>query len=238
MNCGSWKSTAKSHSGSVRPSNEDAFLNEPGVGLWCVADGMGGHEKGEVASALIIRKLSESIANSEGLSVAHIKNAVNDANSEIIGLSRKLGSKIGSTVAILFMQHDVAHILWAGDSRVYQFSEDRLIRVTEDHNQAQELVKYGFLSPEKVEGHPGSKLLTRTVGTNQRLRLEHKILNVKSTDKFILCSDGMNAVMEGDVAASKLQSAEPGDVGEELIHIALDNWALDNITAIVVYKGT
>lgn len=230
-----WMSSAKSHAGSVRPLNEDAFLNKPDAGLWCVADGMGGHLKGEIASSLIVEKLSELLDKSEALSTDAITSAINDANREIFAISQQLGEKVGSTVAVLFLQNHIAHALWAGDSRIYHLSDNKLVRVTEDHNQAAELVKYGFLAPERMQRHPGSSLLTRAVGTNPSLKLDYKTLAWKASDKFILCSDGLNDVMDVASIEAQLPKTESVNLSEWLIDSALDNWAIDNITAVAVH---
>jgi protein phosphatase len=235
MNRGSWKSTAKSHKGSVRPLNEDAFLNQPDAALWCVADGMGGHSKGDVASGIIVQKLSELIANSDELSTDSIQTAIEAANTEIVSLSRQLKETIGSTVAVLFVADDIAHIFWAGDSRIYHFTDNKLVQVTQDHNQAGELVKYGMLTPERAKRHPGANLLTRAVGINSSLRLDHKSLAWKESDKFILCTDGLNSVMENVAINAHFIVTESKDWSESLINQALDNWALDNITAVTVH---
>lgn len=234
-----WKSTVRSHAGSVRALNEDAFLNAPDAGLWCVADGMGGHLKGEVASGLIIDKLSELVANSGEsstipITIEDISRVIDDANNELLVLSKQFGEKIGSTVSVLFIEGDIAHIIWAGDSRIYHFSDEQLEQVTDDHNQAGELVKLGFISREKARRHPGTSLLTRAVGMNAKLYLEHREVDWKPNDQFILCSDGLNEVMENSSIEAQLNAPHPKDLSDWLVNAALDRWALDNVTAVVV----
>lgn len=230
-----WNSTAKSHPGSVRPENEDAFLNEPGKALWCVADGMGGHDKGDVASQLIVDKLSMLVSSSVSLSIESITQCVEDANSEILSLSQRLGGKVGSTVVILWIYEHTAHVLWAGDSRVYRFSNNKLSRVTADHNQAEELLFHGLISPEKARTHPGTRLITRAVGISSSFTLEHTSFEWKPSDRFILCSDGLNGALEDHVIESLLSKYESLEVCESLLNCALDSWARDNVTVIAIH---
>lgn len=236
MNNDCWKSTAKSHPGSVRTVNEDAFLNEPGAGLWCVADGMGGHAKGDVASALIVEKLSALMAAPAEISLDLIKQAIEDANAEILDLSTQLGQKIGSTIAVLFIAEDMAHVLWAGDSRVYHFSDNKLTCITKDHTQAEELVIHGFLTPDQAQNHPGANLITRSVGTNRTLNLEHKTLDWKGTDKFIICTDGLYGAIDHAKIEAHLADSTSANLSELLVDCALDGWARDNVTVITVHN--
>ncbi|GEA12552.1 protein phosphatase 2C domain-containing protein [Alteromonas sp. KUL49] len=229
-----WTSTAASHRGSIRAVNEDAFLSEPNARLWCVADGMGGHSKGDVASALIVEKLASIIHNQRSLSVASITSAIQEANTEVIELSKQLKEKVGSTVVVLFIEDDCAHILWAGDSRVYRYSNGALECLTRDHNQAEELVAHGLLARSKANSHPGSRLITRAVGTNASLQLEHITVDWHNTDQFILTSDGLNDVMEDPSIVFELANTASDTISDRLIENALNRWALDNISVINV----
>lgn len=239
-----WTSSAKSHAGSVRPLNEDAYLNEPYAGLWCVADGMGGHLKGEIASSLIVEKLykllaepdisSANIDSADKVSVDAIRGSIDEANVELANLAKQLGEKVGTTAAVLFIEENTAHVLWVGDSRIYHLSDNQLVQLTEDHNQAAELLKYGFITEAQARRHPGSSLLTRAVGTSSSVQMEYKSIPWKANDKFVLCSDGLNAVMEDDSVIKQLLQPDPVDLSQWLINTALERWALDNITAVVV----
>ena len=236
MSNGFWISSAKSHPGSVRHVNEDAFLNEPNAGLWCVADGMGGHAKGDVASALIVEKLAALLTASSVLSLESINQAIQAANTEIISLSKQLRTKIGSTVAVLYIQEDVANVLWAGDSRVYHFTDNKLIRVTNDHNQAEELIMHGLLKPDQAHRHPGANLITRAVGTRNSVCLDHKTLHWKPSDKFIVCTDGLYGAIGDAHIEAQLLSAESADLSELLVDSALESRARDNVTVIAVQR--
>lgn len=229
-----WTSMAKSHSGYVRAENEDALLNAPNVGLWCVADGMGGHHKGDVASALIVESLASLTTQTDTVSAETITQAIQSANTKILDLANKFGEKVGSTVAALFIEDNTANVLWAGDSRVYHFSENTLTRITQDHNQAEELVMLGFLAPEQAESHPGSRLLTRAVGTRDMLCLDHKSLPCKASDIFIVCTDGLNGAMDDKTIEALLQTAGETDLSNLLINKALANQARDNVTVVAV----
>lgn len=234
MSHGAWTSTAKSHPGSIRAINEDAFLNEPRAGLWCVADGMGGHLKGDVASALIIQKLAALTVTPAELSSGAIEQALQEVNAEILALSQQVGEKIGSTVAVLLIQGDVASVLWAGDSRIYHLADNQLVQVTHDHNQAEELVKHGLLARHQAKRHPGSNLLTRAIGISHSVSLEHKRVCCKATDKFIICSDGLNGAIEDTRIEAELVKTAFTDISERLVNCALERRARDNVTVITV----
>ncbi len=229
-----WISTANSHRGSIRAVNEDAFLSESSAKLWCVADGMGGHSKGDVASTLIVNKLAAIAQNPSTLSVPSIIVAIQQANTEIIELSKQLGEKVGSTVAVMYIEDDEVNILWAGDSRVYRCADSVLECLTRDHNQAEELVAHGLLSREKANSHPGSRLITRAVGTSSSLQLEHIKVKWHESDHFVLTSDGLNNVMEDPATVSELSGSACKNISDTLIENALKRWALDNITVINV----
>jgi serine/threonine protein phosphatase PrpC len=208
----SWKSVAKTDIGTIRKVNEDAFLDSPHVGMWCVADGMGGHAKGDVASKLIVDSL-QVIANTNSypLRTEQIKHVLQDVNNRLVAMASEKQAVIGSTVVVLIFDQQYAHCIWAGDSRIYRIRNNKLTRLTQDHSQVEEMVQQGLLTPEQAESH---------------VRLDG--------DKYFLCSDGLNKVID-DVEIEKLLLNTPLDsIAPLLIQTSLELKARDNVTVIVV----
>ena len=152
-----WRSMFVSHRGAVRTTNEDSFLEAPDLGLWVIADGMGGHEAGQVASATIVHALEAMPKLSSGEDTeACVRERIAAANDRLLALSEEIfgGRTIGSTVALLILRPDGATCLWAGDSRIYRLRQGRLQRLTRDHSRTEELIAQGVIAPTQAEGHP------------------------------------------------------------------------------------
>ncbi|GAC21722.1 PP2C family protein-serine/threonine phosphatase [Paraglaciecola arctica] len=230
-----WKSVAKTDIGTIRKVNEDGFLDCPQVGMWCVADGMGGHAKGDVASKMIVDGL-QNIANSNSypLGTQQIKDVLQQVNSRLVSMASEKQAVIGSTVVVLVFDHQFAHCIWAGDSRIYRVRNNKLTRLTQDHSQVEELVQKGLLTPEEAERHPNANVITRAVGASDELDLD-VVSDVRlDGDKYCLCSDGLNKVID-DVEIEQLLLNTPLDsIAPLLITTSLERKARDNVTVIVV----
>lgn len=231
-----WASAARSHVGLVREINEDSFLDQPARGLWAVADGMGGHALGDVASRMVIDSLNGLQPHS---SLRQFAAAVRLRLQEVnLQLNEEAARRdvliIGSTVVVLFACGDHCGFLWAGDSRLYLYRNRRLKLLTRDHNQIEELRSRGELPPEDDFNYPAHNLITRAVGARDYLDLDEDIIKLNDGDMFLLCSDGLsNPVGEEDICAALM----PGDcrqAAEELIELALDGGGRDNISVVVV----
>ncbi|MDA7746888.1 protein phosphatase 2C domain-containing protein [Psychromonas sp.] len=234
-----WNCAGATDVGTVRPLNEDAFLVQPEIGLWTVADGMGGHDGGSVASQMIVdelKKLTTKI-NLDSF-IKDIEDAVLAVNQYLLNYSKTSlnGRTIGSTFVSLLIKGNIGVCLWAGDSRLYRLRHDKLIMISHDHSHVAELVKEGLISEEEAATHPESNVITRAVGTSERLDIDIELFDVNVGDQFLLCSDGLyNAVPQSEII-----SAMNGDDLEvsvqQLIENALQNKATDNISVILV-KG-
>jgi protein phosphatase len=234
MNNSTWVSVAETDIGTVRKVNEDDFFDGPQAHLWCVADGMGGHARGDVASQMITQTLKELSANPSSLSVDSIKANLIKVNDSLIDLSVQHNGIVGSTVVVLFFDGKQAHCIWAGDSRIYRLREGKLSRVTRDHSQVEDMVDAGLIRPEEAETHPKANVITRAVGAAETLELEVKTLDLDSGDQYFLCSDGLNKVMSDNEIEHALQTMPNKTITERLIEIALNRKARDNVTVIVV----
>jgi serine/threonine protein phosphatase PrpC len=229
-------SVGLSHVGCVRTLNEDALLNRPDIGLWAVADGMGGHAHGDVASARVIAALDSVDAFSSAYAFRDgVAKAVESVNRALF--AEPLIETTGSTVVTL-MAHD-GHFacLWAGDSRAYLYRAGRLRRLTRDHSVIQDLLDQGAISPDEARRHPKSNIITRAVGAHATLQLDDAFGMLQHDDRFLLCSDGLCAAV-GDAAIAEAMRRAPLEAGAQaLINQALAAGGEDNISVVLVAVG-
>lgn len=231
-----YRSAALTDVGRVRRHNEDAFLERPELGLWAVADGMGGHAYGEVASALIVEALGE-LAPAAGFAegAEALLDALSTANARIRQEAEARGvALMGSTAVALLLGGRRALALWAGDSRLYRLRGGVLERLSRDHSYVQELVDAGLLTEAEAEEHPLSHVVTRSVGTAERLVVEAREFELAAGDCFLLCSDGLTRPVADAELAERLAPEEPAAAARALVALALARGGPDNVTAVVV----
>lgn len=237
-----WTSTATTDIGTVRKVNEDDCLDAPAVAMWCVADGMGGHQKGDVASKMIVDYLN-CLNKPElyPLAPQQIMERLRAVNTRLVEMGQMLpeSSVIGSTVVVLSFDDKQAHCIWAGDSRIYRLRDGSFTRLTRDHSQVEEMVEAGILSAEEAESHPSANVITRAVGANPIIELDLISTDLIPGDQFLLCSDGLNKVMSDTEIAEMIKACPLSVVTESLIERAIERQARDNVTAIMVdYQGS
>lgn len=230
-----WTSSGISHQGNERSLNEDAYLDAGSRCLWAVADGMGGHEAGDVASRRVIEALAGIAPGSTVEDYAEgIRGAVARANAALLDLGRaRPGGIVGSTVVVLCAAAGRAGVLWAGDSRAYRLRDGRLEQLTRDHSRVQDLVDRGRLDPEQAESHPQANLITRAVGVSDTLELDFKLVDLADDDRFLLCSDGLSRYVGPERMAAALRRLYPRESCSELLEAALAAPARDNVTVVV-----
>jgi serine/threonine protein phosphatase PrpC len=226
-------SVGLTHVGCVRTLNEDALLNRPNIGLWAVADGMGGHAQGDVASARVIAALegvgdfSSAYAFRDG-----VASAIDGVNRALFAES--LNETSGSTVVALMAHEGHFGCLWAGDSRAYLYRAGRLRRLTHDHSVVQDLLDDGAISPEQARRHPKSNIITRAVGAHPKLQLDDAFGALQHDDRFLLCSDGLTSAV-GDLAIGEAMRRAPLEAGAHaLLNQALAAGGEDNISIVLV----
>jgi len=232
-----WSSASLSHIGKVRHFNEDSFLALPEVGLWAVADGMGGHELGGVASRMIIDRLGRISAPADWQpSVEAVTASLEDVNHRLRELSARLYQQrmVGSTVVVLLAQGGRGACLWVGDSRLYRLREGGLGRLTHDHSYVQDLVDKGLLNYREAETHPRGNLITRAVGQHEELFIDRVDFSLQPGDTFLLCSDGLYKMLDEVEIAILLSCGDCQDTVQSLIDLALRRGARDNVTVVVV----
>jgi serine/threonine protein phosphatase PrpC len=227
------QSCGKTDKGLIRFVNEDAFLELTKEKLWLVADGMGGHKRGDYASKAIVKAFSGfTPKNTLTKLIEDIQNRLADANETCQKAFR--AKRVGSTVALLFEFGGYCFCLWAGDSRIYRLRENKLQLLTRDHSLFQEKLDKGELEQEAANNHPSAHILTRAVGINQHLKLELQYSPAQVGDRYLLCSDGLYGDIAFEEIHSLLSQSKSAQALESLINRALEAGGKDNITAIVV----
>ncbi|WP_439886810.1 PP2C family protein-serine/threonine phosphatase [Pseudomonas sp. MBLB4123] len=236
-----WRSAARTDTGKVRARNEDAFLALPEQGLWAVADGMGGHQNGALASRLIVEQLAELPAADD------LQQRLGQLRQCLHGLNRHLSQAltvtaerpdtvIGSTVVALLIEGERAACVWAGDSRCYLWRGSRLYQLSRDHSLRQQLIDEQGLAPQDAARHPAAHALTRAIGASEALQLEILELDVLPGDAFLLCSDGLYQGLAADELGAALNLPSPQLAMNRLFQQALDGPARDNLSAVVVRR--
>jgi len=227
------ESSALSHMGYIRPVNEDSYLEHAEQGLWAVADGMGGHSRGDYASKAATRALA-SYKRAENLadSLVLIQQKFTDANAQCLTAFR--GKRIGTTVAALHMFGDLGLVIWAGDSRVYRLRRGELSQITRDHSLAEDKRQRGELSEAAAETHATAHVLTRAVGGHKRVFPELSCMALSEGDRFLLCTDGALLGASDDDLQASLSLADREEALKALVENALDSGGRDNITVMIV----
>lgn len=229
-----FRSAGLTHVGHVREHNEDAWLARPESGLWAVADGLGGHARGEVASAAIVAALARLPAPVDAPGhLRAVEAALAAAHAEIQALGEATGDLCASTVVVLVAFDRHYAVLWAGDSRVYRLRAGTLERLTRDHSLVQELVDEGSLSPTDAESHPMRNRITRAVGLAGPLELDRAQGELLGNDLFLLCSDGLTGLVD-EATMLRLLGTEADDLGAAaLVQAALAAGGTDNVTVVL-----
>ena len=228
---------SRTHVGLRRKVNEDSLLVRSERGLWAVADGMGGHEAGDVASAKVTEALLKlPIVYGLDALVDRAIAALEAVNRELIELagSTDVERSIGSTVVGLAIAGDQYRAFWAGDSRAYLLREGQVEQLTRDHSLVQSLVDAGMLSPGEALDHPNANIITRAVGVAPELKVETVGGEVKPGDQFILASDGVTRLVEDRELARELGSSSMDEAADGLIDMVLARGAPDNATIVIV----
>ena len=218
------------HPGTVRSLNEDAAVCRPDLGVFAVADGVGGRGRGEHASAVLVEAIAEIAAPlaDEALLQA-VRAAIETAHRRL--LAEREGA--ATTVVALLMRAERFACLWAGDSRAYLLRAGALHRLTDDHSVVGEMLRQRTLTEAEAEAHPAANVITRALGVGAGdERLVDKVLGfAEPDDRFLLCSDGLTKTMDEATIARLLAAGDPASI---LVSEAVARAARDNVTAVVV----
>jgi len=205
-------------------------------GLWAVADGMRGHDKGDVASAMVTDALLHLpiVYGLENL-VEAATEALTRVNRELIVLadSGESSRTIGSTVVGLAIAGEQFRCFWAGDSRAYRIRGDQIVQLTRDHSLVQDLVEAGMLTPQEALDHPNSNVITRAVGVVEDLKIDKVSGDARPGDRFLLASDGLTKLVDETELVAELTTRRPEEAADKLIETVLSRGAPDNIAMII-----
>ena len=233
----SWLTSATTHCGAVRNMNEDSLMTRTEDSFWAVADGMGGHDAGEVASEMITTALGKMDASLDLPEfVDSIEDTLLEVHHEIRVYSRAHcdGRTMGSTVVAMFARGNLGVCLWAGDSRLYRYRGGMLEQVSEDHSQVNEMLARGLITAEEAVNHPSSNVITRAVGATDTLYIDVTVFEMKPKDIYVLCSDGLYGALSHDEMLSRLRLSSVEHYADDFISDSLKNEARDNVTVVAV----
>ena len=220
------RSAARTHVGRVRQVNEDRLLDAPELGLWAVADGMGGHVGGGAAATEAIRALC---GLAEPVTLDAIESSLAAAHEAVRGA----GDERGTTIAGLIIADAWFTAFWIGDSRVYRLRDGTLEQITCDHSLVQELVDSGVLTPDQAARHPHANIITRAIGIESWTAPDTVSGEALPGDRFLICSDGLSGLVEASDIARML-GREPAAAVDALIAAALDAGGTDNVTVVII----
>jgi type VI secretion system protein ImpM len=231
-----WRSAAITSTGNVRSHNEDAVLDLPAAGLWVVADGMGGHKAGDVASRMIVESLCGVVRREKPSELLDdVEDRVLDVNARLYKSSLEGDAGMsGSTVTALlaFGQHCLS--VWAGDSRVYRLRDGTFTCVTHDHSEVQAMLDEGIADAQTVKSVGSLNVVTRAVGGAQELYLDLELRELRDRDRYLLCSDGLYKELADIDIARHLAPGDPEAACRALIKAALAETCSDNVSVVVV----
>ncbi|MDQ3939730.1 MAG: Stp1/IreP family PP2C-type Ser/Thr phosphatase [Actinomycetota bacterium] len=226
---------AKSDVGRVREGNEDAYLvQEP---LFAVADGMGGHVAGDVASQTAIETITEKAADREPRETTALESLIKEANAAIWSKAQEEPSLrgMGTTCTLIVVDDSQAHIGHVGDSRAYLFREGELSQLTEDHTLVGRMVREGRLRPEEAERHPQRSIITRVLGVDEDVQVDTASIPVKEGDRLLICSDGLTSMLDvSEIRQVLADEPDPQAAVDRLVDLANDAGGEDNVTAVVL----
>ena len=232
-----WLSSSKTDVGCSRDINEDCIFDDSSLGLWAIADGMGGYEAGEIASKMVVDALSEvKNENSFALFIDSLEDNIIEVNKAIKEYSDVLCNHktMGSTIVTLAIRGKLGACLWAGDSRLYRFRNNELQQLSRDHSHVEELIQQGFLNREDASSHPEANVITRAVGASEDVFVSINVFNTQIGDTYLLCSDGLyNSVCEGEII-DYLIDENIDKCSQNLLELSLQNEAKDNVSIIVI----
>ena len=226
----------RTHVGLRRKVNEDSVLECTERGLWAVADGMGGHEAGEVASAMVVAALADlPVTQSLEADTANAVAAMVRVNHELIALAHSdlHPRTIGSTVVGLLIRDGQYRCFWAGDSRAYRVRSGIIRQLTRDHSLVQDLVEAGMIAPEEAHDHPNANVITRAVGAVETLIVDTVGGTVQAGDQFLLASDGLTRLVDDGEMRDDLAELDPTEAAGKLLDAVLSRGAPDNVSLII-----
>ena len=229
------KAVSRTHIGNVRKSNQDALLVQHGeFGLYGVADGMGGHKAGYVASRMAVDALKEALSAARPNEEA-LRKAIEKANAEIDAAQCENPDLNGMGTTLTVIWEDKRRILLGhvGDSRAYRVRGDRIEQVSQDHSMVAELVRDGLITQEEALVHPYRNIITRALGVDGEVTADIVSMNKRKGDKYLICSDGLSEYVRENEMLEILTSMPMSEAADTMLSMALDGGGHDNISLVI-----
>lgn len=230
--------SGNTHTGMVRDNNEDAYGIFPDLSLYIVADGLGGHAGGEVASRLAVEIIRLEIAGEHTVadSQEKIQHAIQTANTFIRHKAEDDSTLhgMGTTVVVASIKDDKAVVAHVGDSRAYLIRNNAITQITKDHTVVEEYIRIGLLTPKDALYHPSRRTLSRAVGTEGVAYADFESIRLQTGDVLLLCTDGLTNMLHDKEILSAITGLTPDaeNISNRLIELANNNGGIDNITVI------
>jgi len=232
--------TLRTDVGRIRKQNEDAAWYDEKKAIYAVADGMGGHLAGEVASQMAIDAVREMAERERTPSIRALKDMVRAAHEAIYAhaAANSACAGMGTTLSVLWRGGNYVYIAHVGDSRIYRLREGSLERITQDHSLVEELVRAGIITSEEARTHPRRNVITRALGTQGDNEPDLLVTDIKKGDVFLLCSDGLNSMVEDAQIEKTLCENNLERAADSLMEQALAAGGRDNVTVVLYsYHG-
>ena len=229
------KSAARTHIGKVRASNQDALLLQPGrYGLFGVADGMGGHKAGDVASQMAVAVVARYLRNAQP-DPDTLRAAVEEANLMIYEeqLANPDYSGMGTTMTLIWEDEKRILLGHVGDSRAYRVREGSIAQISQDHSMVAEMVRQKILTEKEARRHPYRNIITRALGTAETIETDVVALDKQPGDLFLLCSDGLTEYVEEEQLLSVVRAMDLEPAADQLLSLALEGGGRDNISLVL-----
>ena len=228
---------AACHVGKVRTLNEDNWLGRPDIGLWAVADGMGGHGGGDLASAAVVTALRDiAPPQSAANLLCEFEDKIAQVNSDLRSLAADRSLLVvGTTLAAVMIVETHFACVWCGDSRVYRLRAGALAQLSRDHSEVQDLIESGVLNKEEAKAWPRRNVVTRALGATDHAALDIVDGPALAGDRFLLCTDGLTIhVDDTEIATALLVMKDPRQTCDDLVALALTRGGADNVTVVIV----
>ena len=229
------KAVSRTHIGNVRASNQDALLLQPGTyDLYGVADGMGGHKAGDVASqmaVLLLGRVLEGVRPSEAL----LRGGIEEVNQMIYEeqLSNEQLSGMGTTMTVIWEDETRILLGHVGDSRAYRFRNGKIEQVSQDHSMVGEMLRDGLITLEQALRHPYRNVITRALGASADVQVDVVELDKQRGDKYLLCSDGLSEYVMPEQMEAILLRTPLEEAADQFLQMALDRGGRDNISLVI-----
>lgn len=227
--------TLRTDIGKLRRQNEDAAWFDEDRAVFAVADGMGGHLAGEVASRMAIEAVQRMAQENACPGIAALREAVASAHEAILAhaLDHIECAGMGTTLSVLWLGQNYAYIAHVGDSRIYRLREGSLTQITQDHSLVEELVRAGLITREQARTHPRRNIITRALGTHGENEPDLLVTDVRDGDLFLLCTDGLTGMVTDEEIERVLRESGMETAADTLLSLALDAGGRDNVTLIL-----